>query len=108
LLYGPPGTGKTSLSQAIPSGYALELFVNELTGTSDTRLQSEFKRLPSQHVVLMEDIDAVGIMRENFMQTPKSQKPHRDYHDNNGNDCGNDQSYYEESMRRRHRPEGLK
>jgi chaperone BCS1 len=67
LPYGPPDTGKTSLSQAIASEYDLELFFIDLTDMNDSRLQEIFKYLPSRCVVVLEDIDAAGIVREDFM-----------------------------------------
>lgn len=82
LLYGPPGTGKTSLSQAIASEYDLELFVIDLTDMNDSRLQYFFKELPSRCVVLMEDIDAAGIVREDFM---KSQARDEGQHEQDSN-----------------------
>jgi chaperone BCS1 len=62
LLYGPLGNGKTSLTQAIASAYDLELFVIDLTGRNDITLQLVFKGLPERCVVLVEDIDAAGIV----------------------------------------------
>jgi chaperone BCS1 len=62
LLYGPLGNGKTSLSQAIASAYDLELFVIDLIGMNDITLQLVFKGLPERCVVLVEDIDAAGIV----------------------------------------------
>jgi chaperone BCS1 len=76
LLYGPPGTGKTSLSQAIAGEYDLELFVIDLTGMDDTTLQLVFKELPERCVVLIEDIDAAGIVRENLLK--KKEKETKD------------------------------
>jgi chaperone BCS1 len=70
LFYGPPGTGKTSLSTAIASNYDLPLCVINLAGMDDTMLQSKIKNLPKRCVILFEDIDAAGIVRERAMVSP--------------------------------------
>ncbi|KAF3045781.1 hypothetical protein E8E11_005885 [Didymella keratinophila] len=74
LLYGPPGTGKTSLAQAVASEYDLELFEIKLPKMTDAKLQSTFKDLRSRCVVLVEDIDAAGIGREDLVQAEKESK----------------------------------
>jgi chaperone BCS1 len=62
LLHGPPDNDKPSLSQAIASAYDLELFVIDLTDMNDITLQLVSKGLPERCVVLVEDIDAAGIV----------------------------------------------
>ena len=65
LLHGPPGTGKTSLSLALASVFALDLYVVEMPSVgSDTMLEQLFTALPPYCIVLLEDIDAVGMKRE--------------------------------------------
>ncbi|RYN62732.1 hypothetical protein AA0118_g5012 [Alternaria tenuissima] len=71
MFYGPAGTGKTSLSTAIASHYNLPLCVIDLAGMDDTILQDKVKNLPSRCVILFEDIDAAGIVRERTM-VPKT------------------------------------
>jgi chaperone BCS1 len=71
MFYGPVGTGKTSLSTAIASHYNLPLCVIDLAGMDDTILQDKVKKLPSRCVILFEDIDAAGIVRERTM-VPKT------------------------------------
>ncbi|KAI4953363.1 hypothetical protein J4E86_006906 [Alternaria arbusti] len=70
LFYGPAGTGKTSLSTAIASHYNLPLCVIDLAGMDDTTLQRQVKNLPARCVILFEDIDAAGIVRERTMAPP--------------------------------------
>ncbi|KAI4931148.1 hypothetical protein J4E85_003737 [Alternaria conjuncta] len=70
LFYGPAGTGKTSLSTAIASHYNLPLCVIDLAGMDDTILQNDVKNLPARCVILFEDIDAAGIVRERTMALP--------------------------------------
>jgi chaperone BCS1 len=67
MFYGPAGTGKTSLSTAIASHYNLPLCVIDLAGMDDTILQDKVKNLPSRCVILFEDIDAAGVVRERTM-----------------------------------------
>ncbi|KAK8016551.1 P-loop containing nucleoside triphosphate hydrolase protein [Apiospora rasikravindrae] len=65
LLHGPPGTGKSSLSFAIAGHFNLELMLVELPSVRDDRaLSCLFSDLPAQCVVLIEDIDAVGLKRK--------------------------------------------
>jgi chaperone BCS1 len=71
MLYGPAGTGKTSLSTAIASHYNLPLCVIDLAGMDDKILQDKVKSLPPRCVILVEDIDAAGIVRERTM-VPKT------------------------------------
>jgi chaperone BCS1 len=70
LLYGPPGTGKTSLSLALAGRFGLELYLLHMPSVrDDSVLEKLFTALPPRCLVLLEDIDAVGIKR----------RPVRDY-----------------------------
>lgn len=65
LLHGPPGTGKTSLSLALAGYFGLELYLLHLpTIREDGDLEQLFGALPPQCIVLIEDIDAVGLKRQ--------------------------------------------
>lgn len=64
LLYGPPGTGKTSLSLALAGRFGLELYLLHMPSVRDDEaLERLFTSLPPRCIVLLEDIDAVGIKR---------------------------------------------
>jgi len=64
LLHGPPGTGKSTLASALAGRYDLSLYVLELSHINDQDLKCLFQDLPSQCIVLIEDIDAAGIDRD--------------------------------------------
>ncbi|KAF2803966.1 P-loop containing nucleoside triphosphate hydrolase protein, partial [Mytilinidion resinicola] len=72
LLYGPPGTGKTSLSLALAGRFDLGLYAinaNE-AGLDDAKLIDRFNQLPDRCVVLLEDIDAAGIIMDRHNAPP--------------------------------------
>lgn len=65
LLHGPPGTGKSSLSFAVAGKFGLKIYVLSLASKSLTEegLAGLFEGLPRKCVVLLEDVDTVGIAR---------------------------------------------
>ena len=63
LLHGPPGTGKSSFSFALAGDLDINLYTISLPGVNDDTLKTLFADLPSKCVVLLEDIDAVGLDR---------------------------------------------
>ncbi|KAH9884895.1 P-loop containing nucleoside triphosphate hydrolase protein [Xylariomycetidae sp. FL2044] len=75
LLHGPPGTGKSTLASVLAARYGLGMFrVQLMQVDSDARLTRLFERLPSSCIVLMEDVDAAGIDREEIIDEPKKRK----------------------------------
>lgn len=65
LLHGDPGTGKTSLSLALAGRFGLELYLLHLPSIRDDKeLERLFTALPPRCIVLLEDIDAVGMKRQ--------------------------------------------
>jgi mitochondrial chaperone BCS1 len=66
LFHGPPGTGKTSLSFALAGIFGLEIYVISLQEPNMTEgdLMQLFNTLPRRCIVLLEDVDAAGLVRE--------------------------------------------
>ncbi|KAI6780647.1 uncharacterized protein J7T54_001151 [Emericellopsis cladophorae] len=62
LFYGPPGTGKSSLSVAIAGEFGLDIYEVKIPMiATDADLEHMFQEIPPRCVVLLEDIDAVGV-----------------------------------------------
>jgi chaperone BCS1 len=60
LLYGPPGTGKTSLVSALAAHFALSIYLVNLTEFNDRTLTRAANQVPSNSVLLFEDIDCMS------------------------------------------------
>jgi len=89
LLHGPPGTGKTSLSLALAGYFGLELYLLHLPSVrEDSELERLFTALPPRCIVLLEDIDAVGMSRQRDMA-------------NNENEDENDEENEEDNDKRK-------
>ena len=89
LLHGPPGTGKTSLSLALAGKFGLELYLLHIPSVrEDGNLEKLFTALPPRCIVLLEDIDAVGIKR----RPPKSGDDSDDDSDGEESDDDSDRS----------------
>ncbi|KUL81905.1 hypothetical protein ZTR_09532 [Talaromyces verruculosus] len=65
LLDGPPGTGKSSFCLSVAGLYELDIYILNLSSLSDDGLAKLFTQLPPRCVVLLEDVDAVGLDRKN-------------------------------------------
>ena len=72
LFHGEPGTGKTSLAMAIAGRFGLDIYVISLLDMSigDSELIGLFNTLPPKCLLLLEDIDTVGLQRE----SPRTQR----------------------------------
>ncbi|KAL8965707.1 MAG: hypothetical protein Q9183_003724 [Haloplaca sp. 2 TL-2023] len=68
LLSGPPGTGKSSLAWAIAGVFGLDIYCISLVEPTLTEedLGIMFTSLPRRCVVLLEDIDAAGLVKRNM------------------------------------------
>lgn len=66
LFHGEPGTGKTSLSFALAGLFGLDVHALSLQEPTLTEadLMSLFNALPRRCVVLLEDVDAAGLVRD--------------------------------------------
>lgn len=70
LLYGPPGCGKSSFITALAGELHLGICVLNLSerGLTDDRLNHLLSVAPEQSIILLEDIDAAFVSREDTAQ----------------------------------------
>lgn len=70
LLYGPPGCGKSSYITALAGELEFGICVLNLSerGLSDDRLNHLLSMAPQQAIILLEDIDAAFVSREDTAQ----------------------------------------
>ncbi|KAI4235618.1 MAG: hypothetical protein LQ352_008074, partial [Teloschistes flavicans] len=75
LLAGPPGTGKSSLAWAIAGVFGLDIYCISLVEPTLTEedLGVMFTSLPRRCVVLLEDIDAAGLIKRNLADDAKEE-----------------------------------
>jgi len=59
LFYGPPGTGKTSLISGLAAHFGMSIYAISLTDFSDKTLMKAIRDIPSNSVILFEDIDCM-------------------------------------------------
>lgn len=95
LFHGEPGTGKTSLAMAIAGRFGLDIYVISLLDVNigDSELIGLFNILPPKCLLLLEDIDTVGLdraspaSRQSGPQWPKAlAKIHHDEEGGEGED----------------------
>jgi chaperone BCS1 len=71
LLHGPPGTGKSSFCRSIAGHFEMDIYTLSLSSLTDNALSKLFIELPPQCIVLLEDVDAVGLERNGAGQNQK-------------------------------------
>ena len=59
LFYGPPGTGKTSLVSAMAARFEMHVYELNLSSFTDRSLMTAMNDVPSNCVILFEDIDCM-------------------------------------------------
>jgi chaperone BCS1 len=71
LLYGPPGCGKSSFITALAGHLDLGICILNLSdrSLSDDRLNHLLSSAPQQTIVLLEDVDAAFVSREDSDQS---------------------------------------
>ncbi|KAH9826213.1 BCS1 N [Teratosphaeria destructans] len=79
LFHGPPGTGKTSLSFALAGIFGLEIYAISLQEPtlSEGDLMQLFNGLPRRCIVLLEDVDAAGLIRDGASDDKTGEGPKR-------------------------------
>ncbi|TEA10826.1 putative mitochondrial chaperone BCS1-B [Colletotrichum sidae] len=94
LLYGPPGTGKTSLALALAGRFSLELYLVHIPSIrGDGDLENLFTALPPKCIVLLEDIDAVGIERRRRLGLDQDSDDDDEESAGGGDDEGSERSF---------------
>ncbi|KAK4151938.1 putative mitochondrial chaperone BCS1-A [Chaetomidium leptoderma] len=61
LLYGPPGTGKSSLCLSLAGRFDLDVYILNISAVDGHSLGALLAELPSRCLLLLEDVDAVGV-----------------------------------------------
>jgi chaperone BCS1 len=71
-FYGPPGTGKTTLALSIANFTKKNIYCLNLNSIEDeTKVPYMFNNLPSNSILLLEDIDKVFVGRDNVNERCK-------------------------------------
>lgn len=78
LFYGPPGTGKSSFTHSIAGQFDLDVYVLTMSSLGDHSLQKLFAELPKRCIVLLEDVDAVGLKRTQNSKTDSGRNMNQD------------------------------
>jgi chaperone BCS1 len=74
LFHGPPGTGKSTVSLVLATELNLPIYRINLGSIDDDGLERAIRNCPKKCIVLMEDIDSVGVDRETDDDDKKKKK----------------------------------
>lgn len=64
ILHGPPGTGKTSIVKALCNYFDKPLYYLSLSGVNDLSVEGIFSSLPTNSILLIEDIDTYSVTKD--------------------------------------------
>ena len=76
LLHGPPGCGKSSFITALAGELGFSICVLNLSerGLSDDRLHHLLAVAPTESIILLEDVDAAFVSREDTAQVSRMRR----------------------------------
>lgn len=76
MFHGKPGCGKSTLAIALAACFGLSVYIVDFTEPSltDAKLTSLLKNLGRGDMVLLEDIDSVGLTREVAERAPQAEQ----------------------------------
>lgn len=95
LLYGPAGNGKTAMVLALARYFGLDAYVLNLKGVGDSGLRELINGLAKNSLLLIEDVDCMGVGsdREGTVEKSNGKKVDRTVEQNKGSNTPSLQSF---------------